>query len=143
VFEVDGFRFGCALCVEVSYPELFGAYAALDVDCVLFSSYLDDPIFDVLARAHAAANGLWISVSVPARFSTAMPAGVIGPNGYWLAMCPTDGQPALTCVDLDQTDRDLDIALHKARPWRAVARHGELYRSAQVRDQRSTDKTSF
>jgi hypothetical protein len=58
-------------------------------------------------------------------------------------MCPTDGQPALTCVDLDRTDHGLDVALHKARPWRAVARHGELYRSAQVRDQRSTDKTSF
>lgn len=38
VFEVDGFRFGTALCIEVQFPELFAEYEQFDVDCVLVSS---------------------------------------------------------------------------------------------------------
>jgi len=37
-FEVDGFRFGCSLGMEVHFPELFLEYEQLDVDCVLFST---------------------------------------------------------------------------------------------------------
>jgi apolipoprotein N-acyltransferase len=34
VFEVGGWRFGCALCIEIQFPELFQAYRARDVDCM-------------------------------------------------------------------------------------------------------------
>ena len=39
VFDVDGYRFGIAVCVEINFPELFIEYGALGVDCLLFSSY--------------------------------------------------------------------------------------------------------
>ena len=98
----------------------------MGVDCVLFSSYTRDPIFDVLARAHAAAGGLWVGVSIPAQCATAMPAGVIGPHGHRLGRCAAAGVPDLVCVELDRTAPELDVALHKARPWRAEARMGDL-----------------
>ncbi len=37
-FEIDGFRLGCALGMEVHFPEIFIEYETLDVDCVLFST---------------------------------------------------------------------------------------------------------
>jgi hypothetical protein len=36
---------------------------------------------------------------------------------------------------------DLHIALNLARPWRASAKQGDIYRSRQVDDPRSTDVT--
>ena len=143
VFEVDGFRFGCANCIEINFPEVFLGYREQDVDCVLFSSFSRDPVFDVLARGHAAAHNYWVSVSNPAQCSSALPAGVIGPHGYPLARCPADGTPALAVTDLDRTDPDLDMALNKARPWRTQARAGEQYRARRVDDQRSSDHTRF
>ena len=142
-YNVDGFRFGCALCIEVNFPELFIEYRELGVDCVLLSSFSDDPVFDVLARGHAASQTYWVSASVPAQCSAAMPAGVIGPHGSWLDRCPADGTTALACVDLDRTDPSLDIALNKARTWRKSARAGQIYEARRVADARSTDRTRF
>lgn len=42
-FEIDGFRFGCALGMEAHYPEIFMEYEKLNVDCVLFSTAGDGP----------------------------------------------------------------------------------------------------
>jgi predicted amidohydrolase len=143
VFEVGGFRFGCALCIEVNFPEIFLDYREREVDCILFSSFSEDPIFEILARGHAAAHNYWTSISVPAHCSTAMPAAVIGPHGYPLARCPADGTPALAVADLDRSDPVLDTALNKARPWRTLARTTGHYRARQVDDQRSSDHTRF
>jgi predicted amidohydrolase len=142
-FDVGGFRFGTALCIEINFPELFMEYRELRVDCLLFSSFSEDPIFDVLARAHAASHNYWFSVSVPAQCSAAMSAGVIGPHGFWLDRCRADGMAALVCVDLDRTDPRLDVALNKARPWRTLARTGQIYADRRVTDGRSTNRTSF
>jgi predicted amidohydrolase len=142
-FDVDGFRFGSALCIEINFPELFIEYRELGVDCVLFSSFSDDPVFDVLARAHAASHTYWVSVSVPTQCSAVTPSGVIGPHGNWLDRCPAEGTADLVCVDLDRTDPALDMALNKARPWRKLARAGEIYESRRVDDVRSTDRTHF
>jgi len=131
------------LCIEINFPELFLDYLAGGVDCVLFSSYSEDPVFDVIARGHAAANNVWISVSVAAQYAQTMPAGVIGPHGIRLASCPTNDQPALVCVDLDRADPALDMALNKARPWRAIARAAHIYQEYRVGDPRSTNRTSF
>jgi predicted amidohydrolase len=142
-FDVDGFRFGCLICIEINFPELWLEQADLGVDCVLFSTFSEDPIFDVLARGHAAANGLWVSIAVPAQRSDAMPSGLIGPHGYRLAAAPTDQRPAVVGADLDRCDPNLDIALHKARPWRHLARSGTLYQPRRVNDPRSADHTAF
>ena len=142
-FEVDGFRFGCALCIEIQFPEIFVEYARENVDAVLLSTFSRDPMFAIQAQGHAACGGFWIGFSVPAQCSDAAPAGLIGPDGRWIARAPSDGSSALAVADLDRTSPALDVALNHARAWRARARDGELYDAARVIDPRSTDRTRF
>jgi predicted amidohydrolase len=145
VFEADGFRFGCALCIEINFPELFAEYEALAVDCVLVSVMVDDAFRPVIAQAYAGLHSYWIGYSVPAQYSQNAPAGIIAPGGRWLARAPADGQPALAIADLnpDSTDPDIDVALRLARPWRRKARAG-LYEKSIVRgDPRSDVRTAF
>lgn len=139
-FEVDGFRFGCLLCIEVNFPELWLEQGALDVDCVLFSTYSEVPIFEVIARGHAAVNGFWVSIAVPTPCAPAGPSAVVGPHGYVLRQARSDSSEVI-CVDLDRTDPALDIALNKARPWRETARAGHIYTAHRVNDPRSADRT--
>jgi predicted amidohydrolase len=140
IFQVDGFRFGCLLCVEVNFPELWMQQRELGVDCVLFSTFSEDPIFEIIARGHAATSGYWVSIAVPAQCAPAAPSVLIGPHGYLLRRAGADG-PDVVCVDLDRTDPDLDIALNKARPWRSTARAGDIYAARRVADARSIDRT--
>ncbi|MBQ0897048.1 carbon-nitrogen hydrolase family protein [Micromonospora sp. U56] len=140
-FEVDGFRFGCLICIEVNFPELWMQQRVLGVDCVLFSTFSEDPVFEVIARGHAAVNGFWVSIAVPAQCAPATPSAVLGPHGHVLRHARSDG-PDVICVDLDRTDPVLDIALNKARPWRDIARAGHIYADRRVSDPRSTDRTS-
>lgn len=142
-FEVDGYSFGCALCIEIQFPELFLEYERLGVDCVLFSSYSEDPIFGTIARAHAATNCLWMSFSVPAQCSHAEPASIIGPNGKQLARCGRNGDADLCTTALDRDAPEFEIALKRARPWRIKARSGEIYADRRVKDPRSRDTRGF
>jgi predicted amidohydrolase len=143
VFEVDGFRFGCALCIEIQFPELFVEYARLNVDAVLLSTFSRDPMFPIQAQGHAACGTFWLGFSVPAQCSDATPAGLIGPNGQWIVRAPADGAPALAIADLDRSSEQLHVALNHARPWRARARTGELHDQARAADPRSADRSSF
>ncbi|WP_250006824.1 carbon-nitrogen hydrolase family protein [Actinoplanes sp. M2I2] len=141
-FEVDGFRFGCLLCIEVNFPELWMEQRELGVDCVLFSTYSEDPIFEVIARGHAAANNYWVSIAVPTSCAAAGASAVVGPHGYVLERARPDAS-AVICVDLDRDAPALDVALNKARPWREAARAGHIYAAHRVDDPRSTDRTSI
>lgn len=144
VFEVDGFTFGCVLCIEINYPELLLEYLALDVDCVLFSSFSEKPEFELMARGYAAANNYWISMSVPAQCSTVTPSGVLGPHGSWLGSCASDKTLGIVCVDLDRNAPELEESLVHKRKWRKIARVGEVYESRRVDDDpRSLDKSQF
>lgn len=143
LFEVGGFRFGCALCAEISYPEIFLDYAERGADCVLFSSFSKDPTFEVLARGAAAANSMWVSASVASQHAVAMPAGVLGPDGSWMAACARDRIPGIVCVDLDRDDPRMDRALRQWRPWRAAVRSGQVYQARRVEDPRSSERTAF
>jgi predicted amidohydrolase len=142
VFEVDGFRFGCALCIEIHFPELFMEYERLGVDCVLFSAYAEDPIFGIVAQAHAAINTMWLSLCTPTQCSHKLSSGLIGPDGYYLASA-TLGETSLVISQLDRADPRYEVALRKARPWRASARLGDIYHSREVDDARSKDRLSF
>ena len=51
-------------------------------------------------------------------------AGVIAPDGRWVARCPDDGQPAVVMADLDNRPESIDVAVTRARPWRRLARAG-------------------
>ena len=145
-FAVDGVRFGCALGIEVHFPEVFTEYERLDADVVLFSTTGagNDPgataAFATEAQAHAAANSLWVSFAVAA--GQGPPAGIIAPDGRWAARCPDDGHPALAVADIDNEPESRDIAVTKARPWRRLARAG-IYDAHQVTDDRSEERTAF
>ncbi len=142
VFDAGGFRFGCALCIEIQFPELFTEYERLGADAVLFSSYSRDPIFAVQAQGYAAATTLWISMVVPAACSDVAPSRLIGPNGRELARCRVDARSEFAIAMLDRTDPALDVALTKARPWRATARLGDIYRNRRIDDERSRDRAT-
>lgn len=142
IFEIDGFRFGCALCIEIQFPEIFVEYASENIDVVLLSTFSNE-MFAIQAQGHAAFGTFWLGFSVPAQTSEAAPAGLIGPDGRWIARAPADGSSALVIADLDRTADAVQVALKHARPWRARARDGELHDRARVADPRSTDTRRF
>lgn len=142
VFTVDAFRFGCALCIEVRFPELFLEYERLDVDCVLLSVYSKDPVFGVTAQAHAAINNYWLSLSSPTQCSRGLMSGLVDPNGQFAARCRA-GRSGMIIQQLDRNAPELDIALTKARPWRRAARAGDIYATRRVEDSRSANRLEF
>jgi len=142
VFEVGGWRFGCALCIEIQFPELFFRYAELGVDCMLFSSYSEEPMFGVQAQGYAASHNYWVSVSVPAQTSHALSSRLIAPSGVIQAAAA----PSISTIALEQLDADApewEIPLNRARPWREKAREGAIYRQRYVQDPRSDEKSEF
>jgi predicted amidohydrolase len=143
-FTVDGVRFGCALGMEVHFPELFGDYERQNVDYVLFSSTgePDGAVFATEAVAHAATNGYWVSFAVLAEHSRPAPSGLAGPDGRWLARCPSDGAAAVVIADLDESAEAVETAVFKARPWRRTARAG-AYEEHVVSDPRSLDRSAL
>jgi len=136
VFDIDGFRFGCIICIEINFPALFIEYTQLGIDCLLLSAYPEDKIFFTKACAHAAIHNMWVSLSIPSERSGLMMSGLIGPNGEPLKQ--TDSPEGLVIADMD---RDVLDALNFARSWRAVASTGEFYQERLVEDPRSDDKT--
>lgn len=142
VFEIDGFRFGCVLCIEIHFPELFLEYERLGVDCVLFSAYAKDPVFGVTAQAHAAVNNYWLSLSTPAQCSRDLASGIIAPDGRFAARCRA-GRPGMIVHALDRNAPELEIALTKARSWRRSARIGDIYAARRVEDARSANRHEF
>lgn len=128
VFSIDGWKFGCTICIEVNYPELFMEYERLDVDCVLFSTYSEDPMFGIEAQGHAASNSYWVTFSPPTQGAKAVPAGVIAPDGTWINRAE-DSQPQIVIADLDPAAPNAEVAVKYRRPWRKVAREGAIYRA--------------
>lgn len=126
-FNHANYRFGTTICIEVQFPELFADYEALDVDCILHASYGFSPIGEVLLRGHAAINCLWLAAATPANADEPA-SGIIGPDGEWMARCGPGVDIAV--ATLDRADPRYDIALNKARPWRRLARIGDIYRQA-------------
>lgn len=143
VFEVDGYRFGCAICIESQFAEVFIEYERLGVDAVVFASYGMPEYFQIALRAHAGLNCLWISASTPAQEALKGPACIIGPDGKVSVLCPASTTSAYAVTILDRTNPEYDIALQKARPWRAKARLGEIYREKQIDDCRTHQRTEY
>jgi predicted amidohydrolase len=142
VFEVEGWRFGCALCIEIQFAELFLHYAERDIDVMLFSSYSEDAMFGIQAQGYAASHNFWFSISVPAQVSHALSSRLIGPSGEAQgAVAPSASGLAINQLDVDRPE--WKIALQHARPWRAKAREGAIYRDRYVTDPRSDEKVTF
>jgi len=147
-FEVDGLRLGCAMGIEVHFPEVFAEYERLEVDGVLFSTTGPGQAsggaaaFATEAQAHAAANSLWVSFAISAQHSPDAPAGTIAPDGRWTARCPAERHPAVAITDIDNRPESIDIAVTKARPWRRLAR-AQINDAHRVTDDRSDNRSAF
>jgi predicted amidohydrolase len=107
-FEVDGYRFGLALGLDVLFPELFTEYDRLDVDAVLVSystsGLSGQETVPTQACGCAVANTYWISLAVPANPAAGVQSGVIDPHGNWAVQAPADGRPAIAVTDLRPVD---------------------------------------
>jgi deaminated glutathione amidase len=143
IFEVDGYRFGCAICIEVQFPELFAEYERAGADAVLFPSYGIGEQFQIALRGHAATNCIWIAAARPAQQSLDRPSCVIGPDGRIIANCEKATGPDMVIAVLNRDDPTYEVALRKARPWRAQARSGTIYRDKITSDPRSRDRTEY
>jgi predicted amidohydrolase len=130
VFDVDGYRFGCAVCIEVNFPSLFVEYDNLGVDCLLLSAWPVDSIFFLKARSQAAIHNYWLSLSVPAQSAELMPSAIIGPDGSKMATIRASKELAIATLDRDAPE--FHIAVNLARPWRAEANQGDIYRNRRV-----------
>lgn len=139
VFEVDGVRFGCVICIEINFPALFMEYERLGVDVLLLSAYPVDSIFFVKARSHAAIHNVWVSLSAPSDTDALFRSALIDPRGEVVATVP--GVEGVVVSVLDRNAPQLDISLTKARPWRASVQDDPRYDTAGLTDPRSTDRT--
>ena len=126
-FEVDGLRFGLALCLEVQFPEIFDEYYIQDVDGVLLSAYANDPIFEVTARTYASLYNYWVGFSVPSNQTPPLTSSLIGPDGYIQAISKR-GMDSLAIGEINPNDERWDVPLNKAKPWRKIARQGDIYK---------------
>jgi predicted amidohydrolase len=142
VFEVEGWRFGCALCIEIQFAELFLRYAELNIDVMLFSSYSEDAMFGIQAQGYAASHNFWFSFSVPAQVSHNLSSRLIAPTGsIQSAAIPSRSEVIVNELDVDRLE--WNIALKHAKPWRARAREGQIYRNRYAVDPRSEEKSTF
>ncbi|HSX31061.1 MAG TPA: carbon-nitrogen hydrolase family protein [Candidatus Saccharimonadales bacterium] len=139
VFEVDGYRFGCVICVEINFPELFIEYGNLDIDCLMFSAYPVDAIFDVKARAYAAVHNYWVSLATPSETSNFIQSSLIGPDGEYIARA--EKAEDMVVADMNPSNPQLDIALNKARPWRKDVWTNPKYQTRGLNDPRSVNRT--
>ena len=142
-FDINGYRFGCAICIEATFPEVFQEFANLGVDAVFFSSYGIPEYFQIALRAHAGLNCIWIGAATPVQKAAKGPAGIIGPDGKWVAQCAATPEPGLATAVLNRDDPAYDIPLQKARPWRLKARQGDIYRERMADDPRSEDRSGY
>ncbi|MEP4766547.1 MAG: carbon-nitrogen hydrolase family protein [Roseibium sp.] len=126
-FEVDGYSFGCAICIEAAFPEVFSGYERTGVDVVLFASFEITPQFKLAIQAHAYQNCIWIVGSPPAQGANNSSAVIIDPNGDVTAKALCEDTNTIAISVLDREDSAFEVALDRARPWRSSARQGDIY----------------
>lgn len=137
-FEVDSFTFGCLICIEINFPTLFIEYGKLGIDFLLLSSYPVDKVFYTKTQAQAGIHNFWIGLSVPTECVHLMRGGLIGPDG--LPVIEVDTDQGVLVTNLDLAAPQYEIALERARPWRASALH-DFEEGRLVLDPRSTNRS--
>jgi len=108
-FEVDGWRFGLALGLDVLFPEVFTEYDLLEVDGVLVSysttGSAGKETVPAQARGAAVANTYWVSLAVPANPTADAESAVISPSGELVAEGNAAATPSIAVVELQREDR--------------------------------------
>jgi hypothetical protein len=143
-FQAGGLTFGCALCIEVNFPEVFAAYERRGVDCMLVSVMVEDAIRPVIASPTPPCTCYWVGYSCAAR-QPDRPGGHRRTRRAVARPLPRQrpARPRHRRPDLDSTDEDIVIALCHARPWRRAARDGLYARHVAQGDPRSDNRTVF
>jgi hypothetical protein len=75
--------------------------------------------------------------------STGLPAAVFAPDGSLVDTGASTGVPSFIKTVLDRDHEKYDIALKKVRPWRELAREGNIYSKLRVDDERSKNKRAL
>jgi predicted amidohydrolase len=102
-FDVDGYRVGIALGLDVLFPELFRQYDELGVDVVLVSYASTDAANETVpihVRGHAVANTFWIGLAAPAHPASNVVSGLIDPHGIAVAECPACSGSTIAVTDI-------------------------------------------
>lgn len=142
MFDLDGYRFGIATCVEITSAHVFTEYADLGVDYLLLPTYPVDAIFRTRAVALAAINCYWMAVCSVTQRRDLFASELIAPDGSTVAT--VDDDHLLVVGDLDRDEAAWQIPLEFARLWRARAREGAIYsHHSPVDDPRSLDRTAL
>ncbi|MER8091438.1 nitrilase-related carbon-nitrogen hydrolase [Streptomyces sp. NPDC058316] len=124
VFEVDGIRFGTALCIEANFPELFEQYEQMDVDCVLISVMVDDAARAALVPAYAASTTTGTGTPFPPSSVRPRPPRSPRPVAAALpAAVPTAG-PTWRSPTSTETHRTPTSTSPSAMPAPGAASHG-------------------
>jgi len=139
-FEVDGIKFGCLLCIEIQFPTLFIEAEEQGIHCLLFSAYSKDKMFAIQAQGYAVTHNYWISLSVPANESSFLSSQFISPKGEVESKCKKNCHSVIIC-EIDTDSKKWHVPLRLAKPWRKLARIGDIYKEKKVNDKRSKLKT--
>ncbi len=152
LFEVNGVRFACAVCLEIRFPEVFDEYRRLGAQCVLASTFTgarddkedarQDDIFAVTAQAHAANNNFWVSLVTPSNPFQGPVTQLIDPLGNVVAKASRH-RSALVLGRVDVSEGSVWQNIDFGRAWRDSARSGAIYRERRVDTPRSRDRQSF
>ena len=136
-FEINGVRFGYAICLEVRFPEVFDEYRRLGAQCVLISSFTaarndkvdakQDDIFAITAQAHAANNCYWVSLVTPSNRFQGPVTQLIDPLGS-VAARSRRHRADLAIGRIDVGEGSLWHGIEFGRAWRETARSGAIWR---------------
>lgn len=150
IFEVNGVRLGCAICLDYRFPEIYLDYMREGVHCVLHSFYdagksgktLASEIVIPTLRAHAANSVMWISAPNCSRPYQTYPSVFINPDGQIMGACKRS-RPGMIVNRIDLTSPS---HYQMVRDFRAAAREGSLYREKRGKstdDPRSRDRQTL
>ncbi|WP_201863354.1 carbon-nitrogen hydrolase family protein [Microvirga soli] len=152
VFTVNGVCFGCVICIEIRFPEIFEQYQELGVQCLLFSTFTagrysdqdarQDAIFGITAQAHAANNSYWISMVTPANPVQGSSTQFIDPLGNVVVLA-TRHNNEIVIGRISLEAGSAWAATERARIGREEARRGDIYRSRASKSARSFARDAF
>jgi predicted amidohydrolase len=151
-FEINGVRFGCAICLELRFPEVFDEYRRLGAQCVLVSTFTasrtdtedarQDDIFAITAQAYAANNSYWVSLVTPSNPFQGPVTQLIDPLGNVVAKSVRHrGDLVIGRIEVGEASLWQKIAWGRA--WRQSARSGEICRDRITDGPRSRHRRSF
>jgi predicted amidohydrolase len=104
-FDVDGYRFGLLLGLDVLFAELFTQYDLLDAVLLSYAATGSrKETVPLQVRGYAATTTYWISLAAPANPASNVASGVIDPHGNWAVEAPPDGKPTIAATDLHQAE---------------------------------------